>query len=205
MLGITRTATETLAILAAVWLTVGVTLAVVMGRRGHGAFEWFLLGAILGPIALPLAWTRVRDERHPQTRELAEGVAGAGIVDVLVGIDGSRESEAALVSAVELLGPRIGRLTLASVTEFDDTSAQAQENARRAVEALERSAHSVGVPEPGMVLLTGRPSDALTRQAVEGGYQLIVVGRRGRGATKAVLGSTATRIANRTHLPVLVV
>jgi nucleotide-binding universal stress UspA family protein len=204
VIAITFTATEGLAFAIAVWLSIGISLALVMGRRGHGAFQWLLLGAVLGPIALPLALARIRDERRPQTQELAAGVRGSGAIDVLVGIDGSPESQAALGSAVELLGPRIGRLTLAWVTEFDDTSAQARENTKRAVESLERSAEAANVTEPGMVLLSGRPADALTDQARHEGYQLLVVGRRGRGATKALLGSTASRLA-RTDVPVLIV
>jgi hypothetical protein len=46
-------------------LTIGITLAVLMGRRGHSAFEWFLIGAILGRIALPLAWGRIGLNRLP--------------------------------------------------------------------------------------------------------------------------------------------
>ncbi|MGZ8628719.1 MAG: universal stress protein [Actinomycetota bacterium] len=205
MLALTRTATEALAIALAVWLTVGITLAVVMGRRGHGSFQWFLVGAVLGPIALPVAWAKVRDEPDAESREIASGVPGAGDVDVLVGIDGSPESEAALHAVVELLGTRIRRLTLAGVTEFDDTSAQAQENTRRAIASLERTATSTDAAEPGMVLLSGRPADALTDRARKDGYGLLVVGRRGRGATKALLGSTASRLAHGTDVPVLIV
>lgn len=65
MVGLTRTANEVLLIWLAVALTIGITLAVLMGRRGHSAFEWFLIGAILGRIALPLAWGRIGLNRLP--------------------------------------------------------------------------------------------------------------------------------------------
>jgi nucleotide-binding universal stress UspA family protein len=198
MLGLTRTATDVLLVWLAVALTIGITLAVLMGRRGHNAFEWFLLGTILGPIALPLAWGRIGSEPRAPNREVVDAAPGRGTgpVDVLVGIDGSAESEAALRTAVEILGPRIGRLTLASVTEFDYGSPQAQADTKRALEGLRAMAASAKVSGPGIVVLSGRPADALSDYALRDGYQLLVVGRRGRGASKAILGSTAAQLAS---------
>ena len=205
MLGLTRTANEVLLIWLAVALTIGITLAVLMGRRGHGAFEWFLIGAILGPIALLLAWGRVRSEPASLNPEIVDAVPGPGTgpVDVLVGIDGSAESETALRTVVEILGSRIGRLTLAGVTEFDYGSSQAQADTRRALERLRAMAASAIVSGPGIIILSGRPADALTEFALRDGFQLLVVGRRGRGASKAILGSTAAQLAS-APIPVLV-
>jgi hypothetical protein len=94
MLGLTRTANE-VTYLADRGLGIGITLAILMGRRGHSAFEWFLIGVILGPIALLLAWGRVRSEPASLNPEIVDAVPGTGTgpVDVLVGIDGSAESE----------------------------------------------------------------------------------------------------------------
>ena len=205
MVGLTRTASELLTILVAVWVAIGVTLAVVMGRRGHSAIQWLIVGTVLGPLALLLAWIYVRDERHSQTHELAEGVRSAGPIDVLVGIDGSTESQSALAAASELLGTRIGRLTLAGVIQFDNTSAQAQEDQQVAIELLERTASAVDVHHPRTMLLSGLPADALMKYASQEGYHMIAVGRRGSGASKAFLGSTASQLANGTDVPVLIV
>lgn len=204
MLGVTR-ATDVLLIWLAVALTIGITLAVLMGRRGHSAFEWFLVGMILGPIALPLAWGRIGSEPAAPTREIVDATPGRGTgpVDVLVGIDGSPESETALRTAVEILGPRIGRLTLAGVTDFDYGSSQAKTDTERALESLRAMVASSSVPGPGIIILSGRPADALTEYALRDGYQLLVVGRRGRGASKAILGSTAAQLAS-APIPVLV-
>ena len=196
---------QVLFIWLAVALTIGSTLAVVMGRRGHSAFEWFLIGLILGPIALLLAWARVRSEPASLNREIVDAVPGAGRgpVDVLVGIDGSAESETALRTAVEILGPRIGRLTLAGVTEFDYGSWQAQADTKRALEVLRAMAESASVSAPGVMILSGRAAEALSEHALRDGYQLLVVGHRGRGASKAILGSTAAQLAS-APIPVLV-
>lgn len=204
MIALTSAATDALAIFLAVWLTTALTLAVVMGRRGHSWFQWLLVGAVLGPLALPLALSSIHGEQD-SIRDLAHGVSSGGSVDVLVGIDGSSESAEALRTVVELLATRIGRLTLAGVVNFDNTSQQAVENAERAVQHLEESAASTHPHEPGTVLLAGEPAGALTRHASEEGYDLLVIGRRGRGASKAILGSTASRAPVGTDLPVLIV
>ena len=205
MLGLVLTATEVLLIAAAVWLTVGITLAVLMGRRGHSPFEWFLIGGILGPIALPLAWDRISTEPAAPNRETVDVVPGPGTgpVDVIVGIDGSSESETALRTAVEILGPRIGRLTLVGVTGFGYGNPQVEADTKRALETMQGMAASAGVAHLGITILSGKPSEALPEYALRDGYQLLVVGRRGRGASKAILGSTAAQLAS-APIPVLI-
>jgi nucleotide-binding universal stress UspA family protein len=195
MLGIARSTTELLLILLAAWLATGLTLAVVMGRRGHGAFQWFLLGTVLGPLALPLALTAIRDERQTTPRFLHNAIPGAGSVDVLVGIDGSIEATNALKVTTSLVGPNVGRLVLANVTTFDK-SEQTRRDEAHAVELLEAAASSVSEFAAGRVLLTGRPADALIKHATEEDFDLLAIGRRGSGASKALLGSTAIRATN---------
>jgi nucleotide-binding universal stress UspA family protein len=53
------------------------------------------------------------------------------------------------------------------------------------------------------MILSGRPADALSEHALRDGYQLLVVGRRGRGASKTILGSTAEKLAS-APIPVLI-
>ena len=112
------------------FVCIGLVLAIVMGRLGHSPFAWGLLGLVLGPIAMLLALVEVRNERPWWTRLVASGDPGSGPVDVLVGIDGSPESAAATTAALELLGDRVGRLTLVAVTEVDDSTAGHQERER---------------------------------------------------------------------------
>lgn len=203
------TSTQLLVIAAAIWTLIGVTASFVMGRRGHNPFTWLLLGAILGPIVVPLALRSVRAERRDpraRVRPLREGATGSGTVDVLVGIDGSVQSSAALRAALDLFADRIGRLTLAGVIDFDSAiSGRPWETERLATEELERSAASVRFMEAGTVLLVGHPATALMKYAVEEGYEVLVVGRRGHGGSKALLGSTAMRLAHGAGIPVVIV
>jgi nucleotide-binding universal stress UspA family protein len=192
-------------------------LALVMGRLGHSPFAWGVLGLVLGPIALLLALVAAGNQPSP-ARLLASGVPGAGPVDVLVGVDGSPESAAATTAALDLLGGRVGRLTLAAVAEVDDSPAGRQERARlreelgRQAEAARawqeeqrRTVKAVRPVIPELVLRSGQPAATLDQMAASDGYGLLVVGARGAGLSRVVLGSVATRLAARASVPVLVV
>jgi nucleotide-binding universal stress UspA family protein len=201
--------TQVLLIIAVIWMAIGVTASLVMGRRGHSSSTWLLLGALLGPLVIPVGIGSVRDERRDprvRARVMQEGEPGPGTVDVLVGVDGSAESVAALHAAIGLLADRIGRLALAGVIDYDSAiSGRPWDTERLAVDGLTRVAASVEEPRPGTVVLVGRPSTELAKHAADEGFQLLVVGRRGHGASKALLGSTAKDLGHGADVPVLVV
>jgi len=210
--------TAFLALLMATFVCIGFVLAIVMGRLGHSPYTWGLLGLLLGPIGLLLALVEVRRERPWWTRLVASGDPGSGPVDVLVGVDGSPESTAATTAALELLGGRVGRLTLVAVTDLDDSYAGREERARLQAE-LERQAAAVRawlrerdgpvrakpMVVPELKLMAGRPATTLDTVAAEDGYDLLVVGARGAGLSSVLLGSVASRLAARASVPVLVV
>jgi nucleotide-binding universal stress UspA family protein len=210
-----------LSLLMATFACIGVVLGVVMGRLGHGAWGWGLLGLVLGPIALILALMAVKDE-HPWSRLVARGVPGSGPVDVLVGIDGSPESSAATFTALDLLGDRVGRLTLVAITAID-TSVNGRHEQERLHHELRWQAERVQVwlqenlstqveadeareaATPKLVLRSGQPAEELERIAAEDRYDLLVVGARGAGLSRTLLGSVATTLAAGAKVPVLVV
>jgi nucleotide-binding universal stress UspA family protein len=203
-------ATAALLVVVLVWLAIGVVASLVMARRGHAPFTWGALGAALGPLVIPLALGSVRRERAPTDVALRQPVGGAGPVDVLVGIDGSAEARRALRAVVELLGPRLGRLTLATVVDFDTAeSAQHGAERRRAEQHLEEAALDAraigGDRVPGELLLAGRPATALVRHARENGYGLLAIGCRGHGASKLAFGSVASQLARAAEVPVFLV
>jgi nucleotide-binding universal stress UspA family protein len=102
------------------------------------------------------------------------------------------------VAALDLLGSRVGRLTLATVVPYDG----GVEHERMARAALEDEAKSMG-RMPRLEILHGRPSDALLERAAEDGYDLLVIGTRGAGMSRALLGSAAADIARAGKIPVL--
>jgi hypothetical protein len=137
-----------LLLLMVTFLCIGFVLAVVMGRLGHSAFAWGLLGLVLEPIALVVALLSVRNGHPSWSRLVAGGYPGSGPVDVLIGIDGSRDSAAAATAALDLLGDRVGRLALVAVTAIDDSVAGREEQARLQAE-LERQAQALQIAQRG--------------------------------------------------------
>jgi len=185
-------------VVGALWMTIGLTLSIVMGRRGHSGFSWLVLGTVCGPLGVVLAVDAGRHREGLAPEPVSRGrvttsVASAegGPVDVLVGYDGSPESAAALAAVRALLGDRLGRVTVATVVPFGDIRA----NEAAATEGLRRLASALGAP-PRLEILHGNPSTALRNYATEGGYELIAVGTRGAGVTKGVLGSAANELAH---------
>jgi nucleotide-binding universal stress UspA family protein len=198
-------ASQIFIVVALAWGLLGVSTALVMGRRGHQPFMWLMLAIVFGPLVLPLAVNALLHDRPGLFERLSSGRRGAGSVDVLVGTDGSPEAESACRSAIQMLGSRLGRLTLAAVVDYDVAvgSGLAEEN-ERARTGLMRTAEATGL-RPEALLLSGRPAEVLRKYAVEEGYDLIVVGRRGHGASRLLLGSVADALARGGEVPVLIV
>lgn len=196
------------------WLAVGALVGVVDARHGHWRHTW-VVSTILGPFALALAWERRRLEPLSAT-VLTTGQARRGPVDVLVGFDGSPSAMDAAVLAIGLFGPRVRRVTLATVLDLDTATPHAdsvldpgpwpeEESARcwlaEAVSSLEAD---FGITA-GSVILAGVPADALERYALEEGYEVLVIGCRGKGLSKLLLGGCASRLTSKATVPVLLV
>ena len=183
---------------AACWLAIGLILSLAMGRRGHDAFAWLILGTLFGPLGAIFAiQARGQEETRPEL-VAPHHLSGVGPVDVLAGIDGSSESRAALRAAFEILGPRLRRLTLATVVPFD-SGTDRQRSARAHLE----EAGALVAGGPRLEVLHGRAAAALLERATDDGYDLLVIGTRGAGASKALLGSTALDLARSAKVPVL--
>lgn len=185
------------------WAVIGLALSLVMGRRGHDGFGWLVLGCLLGPLAVALAIDAGRHEEQSQPTMLARGAPahGAGGVDVLVGYDGSPESAAAPQAVIDLFGDRLGRMTVVSVVPYGEVHDQE----RKAGELLVQLAARTSGRAPGLEVVHGHPSAALRDCATGGGYDLIAVGTRGAGFSKAILGSAASELARESKVPVLLV
>jgi nucleotide-binding universal stress UspA family protein len=188
---------EFLLAVAVAWLVIGAALSLVLGWRGHSGFSWFVLGTLLGPLAIGLAISSWRSDEHPEPRVVAGPAADVDGVDVLAGFDGSPESRAALDAVIELLGSRLGRLTIATVVPFDGGA----DEERSALGALDREKERLAWLAPGLEVLKGHPATALTTRATEDGYQLLAIGTRGHG----LFGSAASELARTGKIPVLLV
>ena len=194
-----------------VWLGCGIAAALALGRRGHDPYPWALLGAVLGPLVVPLALQARAAERSSAER-VSSGVAGPGAVDVLVGIDGSEASMQALDAAIRIVGSGLGRLELVRVLTFGalDVKATPADHGRHEetlgllASAATHARLALG-RDPDQSILTGDPSATIAAHATEQHFDLVVIGSRGSGASTALLGSVAVTLAGSCTTPVLIV
>lgn len=194
------------------WVLLGAVVGLWMVRRGHDP-RWAVIAVALGPIFAPIALELV--ERRPRLAASGPGALPDRIDDagcgprVLVGLDGSTESQQALTQVVDLLDSRCGLLMLAEVVCFDATEDHMQTELTAATERLTRAAAAAGASASGVEVrfevLAGPPGEALRRFAEDQDMDLIVVGRRGRGLSPRLLGSVSSDLVHHSHLPVLVV
>ena len=137
---------------------------------------------------------------------------------ILVGVDGSLEAGAAAQKAAELAKALGAKLTLVYVAPPTPTFATASWAADlKGADVIEHSyvpalllqaeleCRKSGVVDETTTRI-GRAAETLAEMAGSDGFDLVVVGHRGRGAVqRALLGSVADRLLQICPRPVLVV
>jgi nucleotide-binding universal stress UspA family protein len=186
---------------------------IVLGARGLGAVRSFLLGSVsLGVL------------RHAPCSVLVVKGAPRAVHEVLVAIDGSDDSMAALRFLGSLALPSDVRVSLIGVVEQVRVPATSPGIVRRRLAAAVRTLHAERQAEMERVLAraaadvqgsvavagsatpVGVPADHIIRAARAGGADLVVVGARGLGGVKRVLlGSVSEKVVRYAPAAVLVV
>ena len=119
---------------------------------------------------------------------------------ILVGTDFSPSAGAALEVAASLAQVTDARVDLLHCL-FDP--GQGEERAR---ERMRQQAEQAGVPDAGLLVVPGEPSDQLSLERDNRGADLVVVGAAGlRGLRGFLLGSVADRMLRRPGCPLLLV
>jgi nucleotide-binding universal stress UspA family protein len=179
---------------------------VVIGDRGLGG----VTGLLVGSVAVGLA---VRAE-CPVVVVRGEESTVVASLPVVVGVDGSSHSEAALAFGFEAAAAR-GVPLVAIHTWFDLPVAPTIASGHEwdAIEAHERQVLAEqlagwGEKYPDVrvqrLVVRERPADALVNES--GRAQLVVVGSRGRGCVSGLLlGSVSHAVLHRARCPVAVV
>lgn len=132
---------------------------------------------------------------------------------ILVGVDGSNESKAAIRAAARLARATGSALTLAHVlphlneVSLDGNApheeTQATSNGCLLLDDLKQEARDLRVDTS---LLQGLPADRLAQEAGRADVWMVVVGHRGHGGLRRPLvGSVARRLTQISPRPVLVV
>ena len=137
---------------------------------------------------------------------------------ILVGVDGSKESRAAVKLAAEIARANGSLLVIATVivptsplegapeivAREKAQEARDRQNAKPLLQDIAASV-SEGV-KVETIIAEGSPAFALADLATAGDVELVVVGHRGRNAVaRALLGSVADRLVQISPKPVLVV
>ena len=191
---------------------------IIMGIRGHGPVNSFLFGSVSNAV---LANTHrpvlmLRDKLPEGTSNLRVGLA----------VDGSSYTERAVdfvLSHRALFGdtPRVELLNAGQITHPIGLSSVASmmssgNTARDMLEMREQVLDSVMTPllpkfikvglDPKVVRLDGNPGDEIAHYAETTPLDLLVMGSHGYGNFRsAVMGSTATKIAAESSVPLLII
>lgn len=188
------------------WVVVGLLTAVWMARHGHRDPAWFSTAAILGPIMAVAAAERV--QRRPAVlARMDSGDSGgrrAGRLRVLVGVDGSAASQAALDLAIDVLGPCAETLVVAEVVDYDAAESDWRGRVVAAKRRLITAAEQGGGRPMTCEVLAGPPAQTLAQFARENDIDVVVVGRHGHGLSGRLVGDVTRELVRDAPVPVLV-
>jgi nucleotide-binding universal stress UspA family protein len=195
------------------WLVLVVVCMAITGylaaRWGHGPFGWLLLCAAMGPIAvIALVVTHGAEVSRLRAAPL-ELAAGQAAARVLIGCDGSPVGERlARYVAASHAGGHIELIAVLPYEAEPGTSARSREDARAATERMTAPAASalraMGV-DADVHAAYGHAGEQIVRRATEVAAGAIVVGRRGSGLSRALLGSTSDHVVRNATCPVTVI
>jgi nucleotide-binding universal stress UspA family protein len=176
----------------------------VVGASSHHGAAAFWLGSTPRAVA----------RRSPCPVVVARGTAGGGRPDrVVVGVDGSPESDDAVRWAIDEADLHQVELVVVHAWEYPYVKDDADDNQARDLMRVDaacvlddsiRLARGRGAADVSDVLVEGSPAVALLGEVHDG--DLLVLGSRGRGAVVAGLfGSTVNSVLERAEVPVVVV
>jgi nucleotide-binding universal stress UspA family protein len=134
---------------------------------------------------------------------------------ILVAIDGSECSDRALAKALELAalaGADVTALAVegplpayaATVGEVDEVKREKDAFFGGRPAAATARAADAGV-DLAVEVQPGHAAELISRFAEAGGYDLVVLGHRGHSVRDRLLGSTADRVSEHAHCPVMIV
>lgn len=199
---------QVMAVFVVVWVIIGISAVVYfLGRQGYRDWRWYLIGGILGLLFVPIAAERARRETAVLERTstaASSTTESTGGITALVGIDGSAESDEAVRTVDRLLAGSVHRVVLVAVVEAEAGEFADEDRQRQHRELLtERSRWLAESTTPVLEIASGQPARVLLDIARTEQVDILVVGRRGKGLSRRVLGSVADHLVKHATQPVL--
>lgn len=187
-----------------IWVFSGLLAWWWLARHGHRSRWWLLMAILMGPVLAATAPERAERTTHA-VEEWEPTHEPGDRPRVLVGVDGSAESDEALRAALSILPEGTGTVLLASVVDYD---AEHEAGDATAVPRAHQRLDDVSADLTGRhvvcEVLAGPPADALLQCADDHDADMIVVGKRGSGMSTRLLGSVSRAVLRRSRRPVLV-
>jgi nucleotide-binding universal stress UspA family protein len=186
-----------------IWVALGLTAVLFLGRHGRRSAAWYAVGIVLGPIFLPIALELGQWRGTVLSRTVPLSGATPRLT-VLAAVDGSQESDDALTDAARVLASQGAQFVLLTVLDPDIA-----ENDPDAAKDADRLLASRAAWLPAACLPTvhevtaGNPAEVILERAAVDEADLIVMGRRGKGLSELLLGSVADQVVRRSPRPVL--
>lgn len=198
---------EGIAIWLAIVLISMLVVAYLSRRWGHDPFGWLLLAAVMGPIAI-IALVGTRHKNEETARHGALSVQDGGPPPVIVACDGSDASaRAARYAALSHAGSRIVLVVVEGHEARPRTPQESDQQAARVermIAPADAELRTEGIAT-ATVVVYGNAGEEIVRYAEAGGAEAIVVGRRGAGLSRALLGSVSDHVVRNAKQPVVVV
>ena len=198
---------EGIAIWLAIVLVSMLVVAYLAKRWGHDPFGWLLLAAVMGPIAI-IALVGTRRKNQEAAWAGAAAIKGGGPPPVVVACDGSEATAAAGRYAASLQGsPRIVLLVVEGHEARPRTPQDSEQQATRLARMtapVEAELKAKGIASETVVVY-GNAGEEIVRYGDAADAQAIIVGRRGAGLSRALLGSVSEHVVRHAKQPVLVV
>ncbi len=132
---------------------------------------------------------------------------------ILVGIDGSENSTEALREANKLAGDKYKLLVVHAYSVpayvhrysfFDELTVMAEDAARKVIDAARKEIGD-NCKQTDFEIAPGRPAHLLAEMAKQRQAKMIVVGSRGDGGVRTLLGGQSRRLLSISPCPVMVV
>ena len=154
---------------------------------------------------------------------------------ILIPIDGSEQSDKAMLIAVDIALQNKSYLELVHITQISEERIRFDQNVKeekaypltnlsmkdkiineyylhiiaQLKDLLKKKYEEAKKIAPGLEistkLLEGNPGEAIVKRSQEGDFDLIVMGSSGIGLRKQILGSTSSRVVNDSNIPILIV